>query len=164
MTEKERDALLDKFAEDILESVLKKLVILFPELRDKNLDEFSEALLPLWREAREGLARLAGVATPEEVDIALRTQAMVLLVLSMNCFLPMDYPYALAIATTIEDDHFMYFPLRRSDIPGFRDILDPAFIPMFEADSVEALEAGELRFKKLVTDHSTDPPFPEFTE
>lgn len=124
-------------------------------LRMKNLAEgersnsasgFHAAVIPIWKEAQANLFALLQITKPRFSILEIES-VFFRLVAELNGILPMDYPFALALATFTDEDprRLIISVLRRRLIPGLHECLNPKLAIRMAAPTKEELDKNPSR-------------------
>ncbi|MDO8466827.1 MAG: hypothetical protein Q7S83_01665 [bacterium] len=117
---------------------MKKLA---EEERPNSATGFHAAVMPIWKEAQANLFALLQITKPR-FGITEIESVFFRLVAELNGILPMDYPFALALATFTGEDprRLIISVIRRKMIPGLHDCLNPKLAIRMAAQTKEEFD------------------------
>ncbi len=125
---------------------LERMGILGAKEGPGTVKEFCREVMPIWKEALNNLFALLRITRPP-FEASEQDLLFFRLVAELNNLLPIDYPFALALAKiTLEapERGLIISALRRRLIPGAHDLLNPKFAILITAETREKLKSERV--------------------
>ncbi len=151
MTEDKRKEILRQFSIRVLDPLVDELRQIKGRFINASSSKFIAGTKHLIDGALDGFLDLLGVKNSKEVEDVLWARVVGYIISGLNAALPLDYPFVIATVVTKDTGKSYFIATDRSYLPGRHDILSPNFIPIFEADSMEAALRDELRLQRIIT-------------